>query len=694
MKSFPFLFIFILIFEFYISYDVFPITNFEKKFITFNSKDDFIIYRYYVQGPSNLTTYYHHITYYDLNAHDNYIGVYFYLYDDFSKIKQDEYNHFIDYNNKECFTYDNNYLDIEDTLSKSKNYYFVLQSYTVFQNITNLTFSVYTTDTIVNIDNIIQARMELYSRNIYNYKFNIPLEHKKYLLYDFDTGKEANITVVDNKEKIVYQKNSIYGQNYLELKDGCSYNIYLSLSELKKYSKGFIYFYFIQSKYTKYFPVIMNTKYFQNFICDSEIKLLLDLSTIKKGYIVWIEYSEKYGSSYYHTYSLVLYSYNTEDEDIIEKTEGKKLEFNKNKYCYGNICKGYIHKNSDDIKTVILELKMNYRIEYKDFDIRYGKTERYIPQTVLYSFIIGLSLTIPNLVFQIILCYRDEKLKCRYKGALFMDFILHIPHGCVLSVLFYLAGRTSLIVSYWFYGAYGVLLIIHIIGAVQQGPSMFAGAICLFTKVKKFRTFKEALNDRKNTPPRVIIDQDKYHFNPNEGNHFEYEYCSWEDNTIINLNKNNPVLKCKFKYDIILDDTAKEDLEDVKKTIATNEKSIKKSYSRNNEFYEHFIVPNFTNEETCFLEPTNRKDKFFLFVWVVAFITGYLDILEPFIYYEIGNVDVNITKLVSNTKRYQMDYKSKEIKTEICDIPDEEEFYKPKESSDNTDTKEVELMAN
>ena len=42
------------------------------------------------------------------------------------------------------------------------------------------------------------------------------------------------------------------------------------------------------------------------------------------------------------------------------------------------------------------------------------------------------------------------------------------------------------------------------------------------------------------------------------------------------LNKNNPVLKCKFKYDIILDDTAKEDLEDVKKTIATNEKSIKK----------------------------------------------------------------------------------------------------------------------
>ena len=130
-------------------------------------------------------------------------------------------------------------------------------------------------------------------------------------------------------------------------------------------------------------------------------------------------------------------------------------------------------------------------------------------------------------------------------------------------------------------------------------------------------------------------------------------------------------------------------MEDVKKTIATNEKSIKKSYSRNNEFYEHFIVPNFTNEETCFLEPTNRKDKFFLFVWVVAFITGYLDILEPFIYYEIGNVDVNITKLVSNTKRYQMDYKSKEI-----DIPDEEEFYKPKESSDNTDTKEVELMAN
>ena len=88
-----------------------------------------------------------------------------FIFDNFSKIKQDDYNHFIDYNNS--------YLDIEDTLSKSKNYYFVLQSYTVLQNITNLTFSVYTTDTIVNIDKIIQARMKLYSRNIYNYKFNI-----------------------------------------------------------------------------------------------------------------------------------------------------------------------------------------------------------------------------------------------------------------------------------------------------------------------------------------------------------------------------------------------------------------------------------------------------------------------------------------------------------------------------------------
>ena len=210
----------------------------------------------------------------------------------------------------------------------------------------------------------------------------------------------ANITIVDNNEKIVYQKNDFYGKNYLELKDENSYNIYLNFCDDKKYATGFIYFYFIQSKYKKFFPVVINTEYFQHLYAEEKFKLLLDLSSVKKGYLIWVEYSKEWCSK---AYSLDLYGYDTDDENIIEKTKGKLLSLNREGYCYGNICKGSIHKDSDNIKLVILEVDNNFDFYTLYFDIRYGKVERYIPQTVLYSFIIGLSLSIPNLVFQAIL---------------------------------------------------------------------------------------------------------------------------------------------------------------------------------------------------------------------------------------------------------------------------------------------------
>ena len=162
---------------------------------------------------------------------------------------------------------ENKYIDLEDSFSFNKPYYFVAQNGEKKYNNSNFTLSVYSTDTFVNIDNFIQAKMKIESSKIYIYKFHIPLEHKKYLLYDFDTGKVANITVVDNKEKNVYQNNSIYGQNYLELKDGYSYNIYLSLSEVKQDFNGLIYFYFIQSKYTKVFSCCNEYRIFSTSIC-------------------------------------------------------------------------------------------------------------------------------------------------------------------------------------------------------------------------------------------------------------------------------------------------------------------------------------------------------------------------------------------------------------------------------------------
>ena len=276
----------------------------------------------------------------------------------------------------------------------------------------------------------------------------------------------------------------------------------------------------------------MNTEYFQHLYVHGKFNLLLDLSTIKKGYIVLVEYTERWGDSLYPTYSLEFYSYNTEDEDMIEKTDVKKIELIIEKYCYDNICKGYIHKNSDDIKTVIIKVNNQFSFSKKFFDIRYGKTERYIPQTILYSFIIGISLSLPNFLVQIIQCSREEDKKCHYKLTLFMDFLLHIGHGCLFSVLFYLGGKTSLIICYCFYGGYGFLFIINICICLQNIPSIFIGFKCLIRKFKNYKTFNEVLNENKKLPPKIILSNNEKYYEY-DANNFEYEYCSWEDSTFL-----------------------------------------------------------------------------------------------------------------------------------------------------------------
>ena len=126
-------------------------------------------------------------------------------------------------------------------------------------------------------------------------------------------------------------------------------------------------------------------------------------------------------------------------------------------------------------------------------------------------------------------------------------------------------------------------------------------------------------------------------------------------------------------------------LDNYKKSLENNGKPTAREYR------EYFEVPNFTEKETCFLEPTNWKDKFLVFLWFIVLITGYLDILEPFIIDEVGEVDVTITKLVSNTKKYSCSYKLDNI-IEDDYTPNKNEIYTPKGLSENKDTKTIELM--
>ena len=68
--------------------------------------------------------------------------------------------------------------------------------------------------------------------------------------------------------------------------------------------------------------------------------------------MIWVEYIRYWG--WFNIFKLKYYD--TDDENIIEKTEGKEIKLSYDAKCEDNICKEYINKDSDDIKTIIFEV--------------------------------------------------------------------------------------------------------------------------------------------------------------------------------------------------------------------------------------------------------------------------------------------------------------------------------------------------
>ena len=218
--------------------------------------------------------------------------------------------------------------------------------------------------------------------------------------------------------------------------------------------------------------------------------------------------------------------------------------------------------------------------------------------------------------------------------------------------------------------------------------------MCLLRKMKSFRSFKEAFNERRKIPPKITVTD-------NKNNIQEYEYCSWEDNSYFNLRndyKNNPILECEFNYEIKIDDTTREDLETFKKSLDGNEMQTETptetptgtptgtpsddGFQLTKSYHENFFVPNFKNYETCLIKPTSAKDRFLVFLWFILLITGYMDILEPFICYEVEEIKVKITKYVSNTKKYRNSYKLNDPRYEDNKIPNKNDIYETCETKD------------
>ena len=113
---------------------------------------------------------------------------------------------------------------------------------------------------------------------------------------------------------------------------------------------------------------------------------------------------------------------------------------------------------------VIFSVENYYR--YGDtmyLDFKYGNPEKYITEKFYFSFIIGIVLSIPNLINHLVMHSRTKQCLDQYLYAFLIDSILHIVYGCLINTFLYLGGKTSMIIAYVFAGLYGFGLFINLI---------------------------------------------------------------------------------------------------------------------------------------------------------------------------------------------------------------------------------------
>ena len=207
-------YLFIIFFEYCAFYELIPITNFEKKFIILTPTKDFIILKYYISGSSNLTTSYHQMRQYHIDTIE---GLDIYQYKDVSQIKQNDKGEFINYDKEYTMSFfsGRDFISLTDSFYYNKTYFFVVKSrYKLDENENvNFTLGICSTEVFGSISNFIQANITVSHGQILNYKFHIPLEHKKYILYENRGKMNANITIIDNNKKIIHENTSFYGSS-------------------------------------------------------------------------------------------------------------------------------------------------------------------------------------------------------------------------------------------------------------------------------------------------------------------------------------------------------------------------------------------------------------------------------------------------------------------------------------------------
>ena len=144
----------------------------------------------------------------------------------------------------------------------------------------------------------------------------------------------------------------------------------------------------------------------------------------------------------------------------------------------------------------------------------------------------------------------------------------------------------------------------------------------------------------------------------------EYIYKSWQDESI-NI-ENLPyytIVETTFSYNLDFDPTANNSIRTLKDQLYREGQR----HDTDVHTYEEKDVPNFVKKNKCSLnyeEYQRIKNKFSnscgYFCWSFLFILGYSSIFEHYSRYEMGKININITKQISGQTDKRASYKSRD----------------------------------
>ena len=490
-----FLSLIILKFSIYLTYDIIPLKHFEKKTVHYTPTQTFFIFSYdhILSSNSEYSTFTLMKYQYDFSYY------YCYIYKNPSDIRQNFNGDFINYD-KNCSLYYSDYYFPDDEKVSSGKYYFVIQiSSKTEESFT--TFMAYSSGIPYNIQNTFYSIFS-FKRGVFKYTF-FPINHAKYIRFGFKriTGSgNFGLTIYQNNDTIIYNRtDDINYVEHFELNESYSYSIKLKLEGAYSRTDFSQAFFIILSNYSKMIPVEIKTKNFQDFPIFSGINLLLDMSKISKNNKMLIEYSNKWMSD-----NFTVEGYDTDDLITIDSTSGTELELFKHKGCF-NTCKDYILKNDDNIKKVLFKVQKENPWDYYIFEIKYG--EQTINEKILLSppVWIGLSLSIPNIILQIIRNKRQKKTE--HWITLAMNIFLHLAYGFIIGRYIINEGDLYLLIGGWLLKILIFLFLICILFSFCCCyPVPFVKILYDYCKgLKKLKTAKEVFYYYKKLPPKVFI---------------------------------------------------------------------------------------------------------------------------------------------------------------------------------------------